>query len=108
MATSENYHLNRRNKVIKRIPGCKTEKENNHPLIDARADNDESFVSTNDSDGFDEEDGDESTQEGESERISSEHVFPKPPYSYSTLVTIALKNSKNGRMTVRDIYNFMW
>ncbi|XP_055331623.1 forkhead box protein M1-like [Paramacrobiotus metropolitanus] len=33
--------------------------------------------------------------------------YPKPPYSYSAMVTIALKNSKNGRMTVRDIYNFM-
>lgn len=37
----------------------------------------------------------------------SEKVFPKPVYSYSCLISMALKNSKNGSLPVSEIYNFM-
>ena len=68
---------------------------------------------------FSDED-DEAEEEGSSKDVgkagkkkdkteeTGEKVYLKPPYSYSSLVAMALKNSRNGRMTVRDIYNFMW
>ena len=37
-----------------------------------------------------------------------EHVLPKPAYSYSCLIALALKNSPNGSMSVSEIYKFMW
>jgi hypothetical protein len=36
-----------------------------------------------------------------------EKVFPKPVYSYSCLISMALKNSRNGSLPVSEIYNFM-
>ncbi|XP_033118407.1 forkhead box protein N4-like [Anneissia japonica] len=38
---------------------------------------------------------------------TQEKVYPKPAYSYSCLITMALKNSKTGCLPVSEIYAFM-
>ncbi|XP_069471441.1 forkhead box protein N1 [Ambystoma mexicanum] len=38
---------------------------------------------------------------------SQQPLFPKPIYSYSILIFMALRNSKNGSLPVSEIYNFM-
>lgn len=37
-----------------------------------------------------------------------ENPYPKPAYSYSCLIAMALKNSRTGSLPVSEIYNFMW
>lgn len=37
-----------------------------------------------------------------------EKIYSKPCYSYSCLITMALKNSKAGCLPVSEIYHFMW
>ncbi|XP_018605403.1 forkhead box protein N4-like [Scleropages formosus] len=43
----------------------------------------------------------------ESSRDPQPTSFPKPIYSYSCLIAMALKNSKTGSLPVSEIYNFM-
>lgn len=38
----------------------------------------------------------------------NETFYPKPAFSYSCLIAMALKNSKHGCLPVAEIYNFMW
>ncbi|GFT75486.1 forkhead box protein N1 [Nephila pilipes] len=44
---------------------------------------------------------------GRSNQVNNENAYPKPAYSYSCLIAMALKNSKTGSLPVNEIYDFM-
>ncbi|GFQ85715.1 hypothetical protein TNCT_10491 [Trichonephila clavata] len=44
---------------------------------------------------------------GRSSQVNNENAYPKPAYSYSCLIAMALKNSKTGSLPVNEIYDFM-
>ena len=39
--------------------------------------------------------------------FANEKIYPKPPYSYSCLIAMALRNSDSGTLPVSDIYEFI-
>merc|ERR1712001_611350 len=47
------------------------------------------------------------SQTNNSNAEGKENGFPKPAYSYSCLIALALKNSHTGSMSVSEIYKFM-
>ncbi|XP_071505963.1 uncharacterized protein [Diadema antillarum] len=48
-----------------------------------------------------------SDAEPASPKTKTEKIYPKPAYSYSCLITMALKNSQTGCLPVSEIYQFM-
>ncbi|GFY55544.1 forkhead box protein N1 [Trichonephila inaurata madagascariensis] len=44
---------------------------------------------------------------GRSSQVNNQNSYPKPAYSYSCLIAMALKNSKTGSLPVNEIYDFM-
>merc|ERR1712079_754899 len=47
------------------------------------------------------------SQTNNSNAEGKENGYPKPAYSYSCLIALALKNSLTGSMSVSEIYKFM-
>lgn len=41
------------------------------------------------------------------QNVDEDKMYPKPAYSYSCLIAMALKNSQTGSLPVNEIYNFM-
>ena len=48
------------------------------------------------------------SQNSHANNEGKENGYPKPAYSYSCLIALALKNSQTGSMSVSEIYKFMW
>ena len=48
------------------------------------------------------------SQNSHANNEGKENGYPKPAYSYSCLIALALKNSHSGSMSVSEIYKFMW
>lgn len=49
----------------------------------------------------------EPVQQRAPSRTSQERSYPKPAYSYSCLIAMALRNSRTGSLPVNEIYSFM-
>lgn len=44
----------------------------------------------------------------QTEHYQNSFLYPKPAFSYACLISMALKNSRDGCLPVSEIYNFMW